>query len=589
MTAWKRLLGAGALFLGLTAQFTPGGDFVPATGCGGTSPCPAAQGGTGVANSSTITVGGALVTGGALTFADLSTANALLATGSARSVGTTATGANVLTALGVAVGTDGAFVVKSGALGTPSSGVATNLTGTASGLTAGNASAVAVGSITGLGTGVATALAVNTGTAGSPVINGGTLGTPSSGVGTNLTGTAAGLTAGTASSVAVAGITGLGTGVATALAVNTGTAGSHIVNGGALGTPSSGVATNLTGTAASLTAGNVTTNANLTGPITSSGNATSIASQTGTGTKFVVDAGPTVSALTVTGSLTATGLVTLANLATQATNTVVGNATSGTASPTALAVGTCSTAASALIWTTNTGFGCNTSITAAAVPASGLSGSTLAAGVTASSLTSHGTLAAQLLVSGGVNNTSGLGHFGYDSSAGAQVLGNGAGQDVSLYNSAGGQVLYIPHATSQVQFAGQILAQAMTQTSAVQSGTVCNNTGSSLTYDATLGCLASDERLKTGITKFAGAGDILRTLQPITYQWKEGSSSRFADDPGQHIGLGAFTTAYTDERLISRGGDGQPRGWRQDAMIALLVAAVQEQQAQITELRAKAK
>jgi len=41
----------------------------------------------------------------------------------------------------------------------------------------------------------------------------------------------------------------------------------------ALGTPSSGVATNLTGTAASLTAGNVTNNANLTGHVTSVGNA----------------------------------------------------------------------------------------------------------------------------------------------------------------------------------------------------------------------------------------------------------------------------------------------------------------------------
>lgn len=62
----------------------------------------------------------------------------------------------------------------------------------------------------------------------------------------------------------------------------------------ALGTPASGVATNLTGTASGLTAGNVTTNANLTGPITSSGNTTSIASQTGTGSKFVVDTSPTI-------------------------------------------------------------------------------------------------------------------------------------------------------------------------------------------------------------------------------------------------------------------------------------------------------
>ena len=45
----------------------------------------------------------------------------------------------------------------------------------------------------------------------------------------------------------------------------------------ALGTPASGVATNLSGTAANLTAGSVTTNANLTGEVTSSGNATTIA------------------------------------------------------------------------------------------------------------------------------------------------------------------------------------------------------------------------------------------------------------------------------------------------------------------------
>jgi hypothetical protein len=43
------------------------------------------------------------------------------------------------------------------------------------------------------------------------------------------------------------GITGLGTGVASALGVNVGTAGAPVVNGGALGTPSSGTLTNATG------------------------------------------------------------------------------------------------------------------------------------------------------------------------------------------------------------------------------------------------------------------------------------------------------------------------------------------------------
>ena len=65
----------------------------------------------------------------------------------------------------------------------------------------------AVGSITGLGTGVATALAVNTGSSGAFVVNGGALGTPSSGSLTSCTG----LPIST-------GVSGLGTNVAASLA-----------------------------------------------------------------------------------------------------------------------------------------------------------------------------------------------------------------------------------------------------------------------------------------------------------------------------------------------------------------------------------
>jgi hypothetical protein len=81
----------------------------------------------------------------------------------------------------------------------------------------------------------------------SPTLTTPNLGTPSAGVLTSCTGTAAGLTAGTASAVAVGGITGLGTGVGTALAINVGTAGAPVTNGGALGTPSSGTLTSCTG------------------------------------------------------------------------------------------------------------------------------------------------------------------------------------------------------------------------------------------------------------------------------------------------------------------------------------------------------
>lgn len=79
------------------------------------------------------------------------------------------------------------LLYSGGPLGTPSSGTLTSLTGLP----------VATG-ISGLGTGIATALAINAGSAGAPVLFNGAAGTPSSLVATNATGTAAGLTAGVA-------------------------------------------------------------------------------------------------------------------------------------------------------------------------------------------------------------------------------------------------------------------------------------------------------------------------------------------------------------------------------------------------------
>jgi hypothetical protein len=83
---------------------------------------------------------------------------------------------------------------------------------------------------------------------------------------------------------AVGSITGLGTGVATALAVNTGSAGAFVVNGGALGTPSSGTVTNLTGTASININGTVGATTATTGAFTTVSASGAITSTVATGT-----------------------------------------------------------------------------------------------------------------------------------------------------------------------------------------------------------------------------------------------------------------------------------------------------------------
>lgn len=194
-------------------------------------------------------------------------------------------------------------------------------------------------------------------------------------------------------------------------------------------------------------------------------------------------------ALLRAASITVAWTGTLANsrLATMATNTVKGNATSGTASPTDLAVGSCDTATKALQWTTNTGFVCNTSITAAAVPASGLTGATLASGVTGSSLTSVGTL------------TSGTAGTGFVLAGVTVTVGSDGTGDIHYRNSGGiftrlaigstGNVLTVagglpswaaPGAAAAGSLTGATLAAGVTASSLTSLGTITSLTATTI-------------------------------------------------------------------------------------------------------------
>lgn len=259
------------------------------------------------------------------------------------------------------------------ALGTPASGVATNLTGTASGLTAGTVTTNAnlTGPITSVGN--TTSVASQTGTGSTFVMNTSAtlitpaLGTPVSGVLTNVTGLPIG-----------SGVSGLGTGVATALSVNVGSAGAPVVYNGNVGTPSALVCTNCTGTASGLIAGTVTTNANLTGDITSVGNATTLATvngspgSVGSSTAIPVlttDAKGRVTAQSTVAVVAPAGTLTGATLASGVTASSLTSAAGG-----AFGTGAYAAAVTSLPWSSLTGPTVNNSATATVDTTQTLSG-----------------------------------------------------------------------------------------------------------------------------------------------------------------------------------------------------------------------
>lgn len=113
---------------------------------------------------------------------------------------------------------------------------------------------------------------------------------------------------------------------------------------------------------------------------------------------------PTFQNVTVNGTFTSAGNIGLASLAAQAANSILANATSSSASPTAISIPSCSTASSALNWTTSAGAAaitCNTGINAATLggatfAAPGSIGGTTPAAATfttlAATLTNHAVL-----------------------------------------------------------------------------------------------------------------------------------------------------------------------------------------------------
>jgi hypothetical protein len=88
-----------------------------------------------------------------------------------------------------------------------------------------------------------------------------------------------------------------------------------------------------------------------------------------------------------------------------------------------------------------------------------------------------------------------------------------------------------------------------------------------------IGSCSSSLRYKTQVQSFLGGLDIVRRLRPISFNWKE--------DGLPDLGLGAEEVAKVEPRLTFRNKQGEIEGVKYNQVSAVLVNAVQQQQAQI--------
>ncbi len=163
----------------------------------------------------------------------------------------------------------------------------------------------------------------------------------------------------------------------------------------------------------------------------------------------------------------------------------------------------------------------------------------------------------------------------------SNTIGIGAGSTAILAVTGAGTPT-----TSTTTINGQQVNPNLT--TGTNADTVCMEAGGRLLIQAAA-CTISSMRFKNliGGYKVGGALDTIRGLEPIVFTMKEGEKPNPDRNYGNtQVGLSAENVAAIEPRCAIYEEDGStPKAYRQECLIAILVAAVQAQQQQIADLK----
>ena len=126
---------------------------------------------------------------------------------------------------------------------------------------------------------------------------------------------------------------------------------------------------------------------------------------------------------------------------------------------------------------------------------------------------------------------------------------------------------------------------SIASSSAATTGTVCWTTSTgNLTVDTTLACLSSTGKIKKNIQPLDVGLDEVMALRPVSYDLKPQYNPKGL---GPMVGLVAEDVQQVDPRLVGLDSKGRPLGVRYMQLTAVLIKGMQEQQAEIKDLKAQ--